>query len=83
MKYSEFRKINLSNVSIFINDFWIINEVFIKSKNKNSNFLFVFYEGPPSTNGLPGIHHMLSRTIKDVFCRYKTLKGYLVERKAG
>ena len=44
---------------------------------------FVFYEGPPSSNGLPGIHHVMARTIKDVFCRYKTLKGFLVNRKAG
>jgi isoleucyl-tRNA synthetase len=43
----------------------------------------VFYEGPPSANGIPGIHHVISRTIKDIFCRYKTLKGFMVERKAG
>ena len=44
---------------------------------------FVFYEGPPSANGIPGIHHVMGRTIKDLFCRYKTLKGFMVKRKAG
>jgi len=52
-------------------------------ENRNGHPRFIFYEGPPSANGLPGIHHVMSRTIKDLFCRYKTLKGYQVHRKAG
>ena len=84
MKYFEYKKIDFFNVSVVINDFWLKNNIFEKSiENRKNNPLFLFYEGPPSVNGIPGIHHVLSRTIKDVFCRYKTLKGYLVIRKAG
>ena len=65
----------------------IINLLFaqlIRPRNKLiPNKRFIFFEGPPSANGMPGIHHVISRTIKDIFCRYKTLKGFLVERKAG
>ena len=50
---------------------------------RKDNDTFVFYEGPPSANGKPGIHHVMARTIKDIFCRFKTMEGYLVERKAG
>ena len=52
-------------------------------KTREGHPSFVFYEGPPSANGMPGIHHVMARTIKDVICRYKTLQGFLVERKAG
>ena len=52
-------------------------------KSARASPLYVFYEGPPSANGMPGIHHVIARAIKDIFCRYKTMKGYLVERKAG
>jgi isoleucyl-tRNA synthetase len=64
--------------------YWKEHDIFHKSlKNREGSESFVFYEGPPSANGIPGIHHMISRTIKDIFCRYKTLKGYYVARKAG
>ena len=59
-------------------------QVFSKSIEKNkANEKYIFYEGPPSANGLPGIHHVMGRTIKDIFCRFKSLKGYCVDRKAG
>ena len=59
-------------------------QVFSKSIEKNkANEKYIFYEGPPSANGLPGIHHVMGRTIKDIFCRFKSLKGYYVDRKAG
>jgi isoleucyl-tRNA synthetase len=64
--------------------FWEKEEIFEKSiSSRDAEKPFVFYEGPPSANGLPGIHHVMSRTLKDIFCRYKTLQGYRVERKAG
>ena len=64
--------------------FWDENKIFEKSiSSKSEEKPFTFYEGPPTANGKPGIHHVISRTIKDLVCRYKTLKGYRVERKAG
>ncbi len=64
--------------------FWQENKIFEKSiSSRPEEKLFIFYEGPPTANGKPGIHHVISRTIKDLICRYKTLKGYRVERKAG
>lgn len=72
------------NLEKEILEFWKKNNIFDKSiKNRKNSPNFNFYEGPPSANGLPGIHHAISRTIKDVFCRYKTMQGYRVERKAG
>ena len=63
---------------------WQENKIFEKSISQRANApTFVFYEGPPSANGMPGIHHVMARTIKDIFCRYKTQKGFLVKRKAG
>ena len=63
---------------------WNKENIFQKCiQNSKGNPTFTFYEGPPSANGMPGIHHVISRTIKDLFCRYKTLKGYQVNRKAG
>ena len=80
-KYSE---LNLSKIHQDILSFWIENDVFNKSiENRKSSPVFNFYEGPPSANGMPGIHHIIARTIKDLFCRYKTLKNYKVNRKAG
>ena len=80
-KYSE---LNLSKIHQDILSFWIENDVFNKSiENRKSSPVFNFYEGPPSANGMPGIHHIIARTIKDLFCRYKTLKSYKVNRKAG
>ena len=63
---------------------WEKNKIFEKSVNNRKNSLpYIFFEGPPSANGLPGIHHVLARSIKDIFLRYKTMKGYSVQRKAG
>jgi isoleucyl-tRNA synthetase len=64
--------------------FWKQNKIFqLSISERSSDKSFVFYEGPPSANGMPGIHHVMSRTLKDIFCRYKTLQGYRVDRKAG
>ena len=82
--YREYKGLNLPEVADEILQFWEDNDVFEKSiSSRKGNDPFVFYEGPPSANGLPGIHHVMSRTIKDLFCRYKTMQGYVVERKAG
>mgnify|MGYP001215014153 FL=1 len=84
MIFKEYKGLDLIKISNEILDFWKDKSIFkksIESKEKNKNF--IFYEGPPSANGTPGIHHMMGRTIKDIFCRYKTLKGYIVRRKGG
>ena len=83
-KYKEYSSLNLPEIEENVLSFWNDNSVFEKSikKSQNSNN-FTFYEGPPSANGMPGIHHVIARTIKDLFCRYKTLKGFIVNRKAG
>ena len=74
----------MPNVAKRVLENWETKEVFDKSISKREgNEPFVFFEGPPSANGLPGIHHVMARSIKDIFCRYKTLKGYQVKRKAG
>ena len=82
--FPERKKLNLAEVADTVLKKWASEDTFKKSissrPEKNS---FVFYEGPPSSNGLPGIHHVMARSIKDVFCRFKTLKGYRVNRKAG
>ncbi len=83
-KYREYKNLNLTQIAKEVQLFWDENDIFHKSlKNREGHKNFVFYEGPPSANGIPGIHHTMSRTIKDIFCRYKTLKGYYVARKAG
>ncbi|MGA7722231.1 MAG: isoleucine--tRNA ligase [Ignavibacteriaceae bacterium] len=77
-------KINYPEIEVKILDFWKDNDIFEKSvSTRDENKLFVFYEGPPTANGKPGIHHVMARTLKDLVCRYKTLKGFRVERKAG
>jgi len=82
--YPEYQGLDLPGVDRDILQFWQDNSVFQKSlDNRKDAETFVFYEGPPSANGLPGIHHVISRALKDVFCRYKTLKGFKVERKGG
>jgi len=83
-KFPEYKNFNLSDINKEVLEIWKENNTFQKSldRNQDSNS-FVFYEGPPSANGIPGIHHVMARTIKDVFCRFKTMEGYLVERKAG
>ena len=82
--FPERKNINLANVANDISKIWEKEKTFEKSiSTRPKNKPFVFYEGPPSSNGLPGIHHVMARSIKDVFCRFKTLKGYRVNRKAG
>jgi len=82
--YREFKSLNLPEIHQEILSFWEEREIFKKSiEERDPNSPFVFYEGPPSANGMPGIHHVMARTIKDLFCRYQTLKGKQVHRKAG
>lgn len=82
--FPEYKGLDLTEVNKEILEYWKENKVFEKSiSTRENNPNFVFYEGPPSANGMPGIHHIISRALKDTFCRYKTLKGYKVERKAG
>ena len=83
MPFKEVKDLSLNNISLDTLKLWKKNDVFNKSCNKKDADSFIFYEGPPSANGKPGIHHVMARTIKDIFCRYKTLKGYNVVRKAG
>src|SRR6185295_1364485 len=84
MKYREFKTLDLPAIDKEILAFWGEQDIFNKSvNNRDSSKPFIFYEGPPSANGLPGIHHVMARAIKDLFCRYKTLKGFRVERKGG
>ena len=82
--FTEYKGLNLPNVADEILKFWEENNVFEKTiSTREGKESFVFFEGPPSANGLPGIHHVMARAIKDIFCRYKTQKGYQVKRKAG
>ncbi|RFZ81755.1 isoleucine--tRNA ligase [Mucilaginibacter terrenus] len=82
--YKEYKQLNLSQTGKDILDFWQQNNIFEKSINSRpASKPYTFYEGPPSANGMPGIHHVMARSIKDIFCRYKTLKGYQVKRKGG
>ena len=83
-KYKQYSSLNLPKIEEDVLSFWNNESVFEKSiKDSKKTDGFTFYEGPPSANGMPGIHHVIARTIKDLFCRYKTLKGYVVNRKAG
>ena len=83
-KFTEYSHLNLSEVNKEILEKWSANNIFEKSLEiRSGSPTFVFYEGPPSANGMPGIHHVMARAIKDIFCRYKTMKGFLVNRKAG
>ncbi len=83
-KFTEYGQLNLSDVNKEVLKAWDEKDVFSKSMTEREGCpSFVFYEGPPSANGMPGIHHVMARTIKDVFCRYKTMKGFQVKRKAG
>lgn len=84
MKFTEYKGLDLPKVAEEILHYWKENHVFEKSVgSREGKAGFVFYEGPPSANGLPGIHHVMARTIKDIFPRYKTMKGFQVKRKAG
>ena len=83
-KYPEYKGLNLPNVAAEVLADWQENKIFEKSiESREGNKPFVFFEGPPSANGMPGIHHVMARSIKDIFCRYQTLKGFQVKRKAG
>ncbi|WP_281511155.1 isoleucine--tRNA ligase [Muribaculum intestinale] len=83
-KFNEYDKLNLSEVNRQVLQGWNDEHLFEQSmKVREGAPSFVFYEGPPSANGMPGIHHVIARTIKDTFCRYKTMKGFQVKRKAG
>jgi isoleucyl-tRNA synthetase len=83
-KYREFKELNLAQVATEILAFWKEEKIFEKSvSNREGSPSFTFYEGPPSANGTPGIHHVMARTVKDIFCRFKTLQGYQVNRKGG
>lgn len=82
--YKEYKQLNLPEIGKEILRRWDENDIFTKSiNNRSGKKTYTFYEGPPSANGMPGIHHVMARSIKDIFCRYKTLKGYQVKRKGG
>lgn len=84
MGYREYKYLNLTELGKEVRKFWEEENIFNESlKIREGAKPFIFYEGPPSANGVPGIHHVMARAIKDIFCRYKTQKGFLVERKAG
>ena len=83
-KFPEYKGLDLPKVAEEILNYWQEHHIFEKSvSTRENNQSFVFFEGPPSANGLPGIHHVMARAIKDIFCRYKTQKGFQVKRKAG
>jgi isoleucyl-tRNA synthetase len=84
MVFKEYKGLDLPAISSEILNFWEEEQIFEKSISERENCPpYIFYEGPPSANGMPGIHHVMARTIKDIFCRYKTQKGFQVNRKAG
>jgi len=82
--YKEYKQLNLPEINKEILEFWKLNNTFQKSiSTREGQKEYTFYEGPPSANGMPGIHHVMGRAIKDIFCRFKTLQGFKVQRKAG
>ncbi|MEX8547390.1 MAG: isoleucine--tRNA ligase [Mucilaginibacter sp.] len=82
--YKEYKQLNLPELGNEVLEFWKQNNIFEKSiSSRPASKPYTFYEGPPSANGMPGIHHVMARSIKDIFCRYKTLKGFQVKRKGG
>ena len=84
MKFEEYKGLNLPQVAEEVLSYWKEKDIFEKSvSSREGKERYVFFEGPPSANGMPGIHHVMARTIKDIFPRYKTMKGYQVKRKAG
>jgi len=83
-KFQEYKQLDLSQINKEVLNRWEKDDTFHKSiSTREGHPTFVFYEGPPSANGMPGIHHVMARAIKDIFCRYKTMKGFRVHRKAG
>ena len=84
MGFREYKGLNLPNITEELLAYWEAKDIFKKSIDQNGSAgNFVFYEGPPSANGVPGIHHVMGGAIKDTFCRYKTLKGFKGNRKGG
>ena len=84
VKFNEYKQLDLPQIAEDVLQFWEKERIFEKSMSTRSDEpSFVFYEGPPSANGMPGIHHVMARTLKDIFPRYKTMKGFKVSRKAG
>lgn len=84
MQFNEYSRLNLSDINKEMLAYWKEHDLFHKSiEMREGHPTFVFYEGPPSANGMPGIHHVMARAIKDIFCRYKTMQGFQVKRKAG
>lgn len=84
MKYKEYKGINYAEMATEVLNTWKEKNIFEKSvESREGHPIFTFYEGPPSANGTPGIHHVMARAVKDIFCRYKTLKGFQVKRKGG
>ena len=83
-KYKEYKSLNFAQIATEILEFWKKQEIFkLSVANREGAPSYTFYEGPPSANGTPGIHHVMGRTVKDIFCRFKTLQGYQVKRKGG
>src|SRR4026209_2742495 len=83
-KYREYQQLNLPSIEQEILAKWAAEQAFERSvSNREGRTPFVFYEGPPSANGMPGIHHVIARTLKDLVCRYKTMQGFQVKRKGG
>lgn len=83
-QYKEYKELNFARIADEVLEFWNKEKIFEKSvSNREGAASFTFYEGPPSANGTPGIHHVMARTVKDIFCRYKTLQGFQVKRKGG
>lgn len=84
MKYKEYKQVNYAAIADDVQRFWDENQIFEKSvSSREGKETFTFYEGPPSANGTPGIHHVMARAVKDIFCRFKTLQGFQVKRKGG
>ena len=83
-RYREYKQLDLTEIGKQVLEEWTKNDTFKQSlKTREGAKPFIFFEGPPSANGQPGIHHVMARTIKDIFCRYKSQKGFYVARKAG
>src|ERR1035438_6059210 len=84
IQYPEYETLDLTRIGEEVEAWWEEHKIFEESlRITKGNTPFIFYEGPPSANGIPGIHHLMARAIKDIFCRYKTMKGFYVHRKAG
>ncbi|HEY5691248.1 MAG TPA: isoleucine--tRNA ligase [Cyclobacteriaceae bacterium] len=83
-RYKEYKELDFARIALEVLEFWEENKIFEQSiSSREGKPTFTFYEGPPSANGTPGIHHVIARTVKDIFCRFKTLEGYQVKRKGG